>query len=406
MQGELQAYLESKHFNALFTKIVEHLLTTRPEDPVSAIIDYLFDAYPDNVKQSKAITELRNSLVHNVLERLPTSNDVAADDSADDEPEGAEPAPVSNYKKTRGMAVSGESIDPVKLKEQYKELARQPKDTDTLDKLRVIVNQSRLLRALDNEAKELLLLVLSGPREVEEGSNIIVQGDEGDHFYIIEEGAVDVFIKKPAAENEIHVHTYQAGDSFGELALMYNAPRAATCRAKTKCKLWTLDRKSFKVIVVGASIIKREKYAGFLQKVPLLSSLNEAEIIHLADALVEEHYNDGDSVCVEGEIGNYFYIVSKGEAVVVKKMSQQITVEGNFEFDESTGVVLARVQEGGYFGEVALLTAKPRQATVRAKGSLEVLSLDRATFTRLLGPLDEIMRRNMDQYTRHIAQNI
>ena len=59
-----------------------------------------------------------------------------------------------------------------------------------------------------------------------------------------------------------------------------------------------------------------------------------------------------------------------------------------------------------YFGEIALLTSKPRQATVKASGNLRVLAIDRATFTRVMGPLDEIMKRNMEEYNKYAAQGI
>ncbi len=53
---------------------------------------------------------------------------------------------------------------------------------------------------------------------------------------------------------------------------------------------------------------------------------------------------------------------------------------------------------GGYFGEIALLTTKPRQATVKASGNLKVLALDKATFTRVLGSLEDMMKRSMEEY--------
>jgi hypothetical protein len=52
--------------------------------------------------------------------------------------------------------------------------------------------------------------------------------------------------------------------------------------------VWALDRTSFKVIVVAAAMIKRELYQGFLQKVPILATCNEMEIMTLADSLAEE----------------------------------------------------------------------------------------------------------------------
>lgn len=53
-----------------------------------------------------------------------------------------------------------------------------------------------------------------------------------------------------------------------------------------------------------------------------------------------------------------------------------------------------------------LLTKKPRQATVRASGALKVLALERATFTRVFGSLDEIMKRNMAEYNKYAASGI
>jgi cAMP-dependent protein kinase regulator len=65
--------------------------------------------------------------------------------------------------------------------------------------------------------------------------------------------------------------TFVPGDVFGELALLYNAPRAATITAKTKSHLWVLDRNTFNFIVKDAASRKREKYEEFLKSVSILS---------------------------------------------------------------------------------------------------------------------------------------
>lgn len=54
-----------------------------------------------------------------------------------------------------------------------------------------------------------------------------------------------------------------------------------------------------------------------------------------------------------------------------------------------------------YFGERALLMNDLRAASVIATSDVQVLSLERATFKRLLGPLDDILRRNMEQYKKY-----
>jgi cAMP-dependent protein kinase regulator len=59
---------------------------------------------------------------------------------------------------------------------------------------------------------------------------------------------------------ETHLKVYQPGEAFGELALLYNAPRAATIIAKTECVLFSLDRQTFNHIVKDSAAKKREKY--------------------------------------------------------------------------------------------------------------------------------------------------
>ena len=266
------------------------------------------------------------------------------------------------------------------------------KSPDVSSRLLQVVSKSPLLRSLDHDQKQLIVRAFSGPMQKAAGDKIIVQGDIGDNFYLLEEGSVDVYVKKGNTENK--VHTYSPGDAFGELALMYNAPRAATCVATTSCRLWSLDRVSFKVIVVAAAMQKRELYQGFLEDVPVLKRLTEMEIMTLADSMAEEEFPNNAIVCTQGEAGNFFYIIKSGEAVCTQSDATGAQVE------------VGRLGPGNYFGEIALLTTKPRQATVRAVGNLKVLSLDRATFTRVMGPLDELMKRNMAQYNKFAAANI
>merc|ERR1739838_829991 len=98
------------------------------------------------------------------------------------------------------------------------------------------------------------------------GEYIIKQGDDGDNFYIIDHGEVDIYVDKKL------VSTIGEGASFGELALIYGTPRAADVRASTAgdVKLWGIDRDSYRRILMGSTIRKRKMYEEFLSKVSIL----------------------------------------------------------------------------------------------------------------------------------------
>ena len=70
--------------------------------------------------------------------------------------------------------------------------------------------------------------------------------------------------------------TIGEGGSFGELALIYGTPRAATVKASssTDVKLWGIDRDSYRRILMGSTIRKRKMYEEFLSKVSILGKRN------------------------------------------------------------------------------------------------------------------------------------
>lgn len=312
-------------------------------------------------------------------------------DAEDKEEETPKPPPVQvPAKKTnRRMSVSSESLDPNKLKEEISKITIVPKDTAVMQTLYQVVSKSTMLkRMLDPEERTLIVKAFAGPVYMNPGEDIIRQGDIGDVFYLLETGTVDVFVKKDG--QELKVHTYRDGDAFGQLALMYNAPRAATCRAVSEVKLWTLDRNAFKIIIAGASLRKREMYLAFLAQVPILQSLSEHEKLVLADSLIEEKFPDNAIICQEGQYGNDFYIILDGKVNCFQKNK-----------DSAGEKLVLSLSTGQYFGEIALLTSKPRQATVRADGDVKVLIIDRATFTRVFGPLEQMLKRNMELYNRY-----
>eukprot|EP00118_Oscarella_pearsei_P010012 m.59453 g.59453 ORF g.59453 m.59453 type:complete len:166 (+) comp34883_c0_seq37:541-1038(+) len=132
-------------------------------------------------------------------------------------------------------------------------------------------------------------------RKVDPEEHVIDQGDDGDNFYVVDGGVYDILV---AARGEApkNVGSYDNSGSFGELALMYNTPRAATIIAKEAGILWALDRVTFRKIVLQSAFNKRRLYETFLELVPMLGSLDNYERMVLADALDSRSFSDGDCI--------------------------------------------------------------------------------------------------------------
>lgn len=103
-----------------------------------------------------------------------------------------------------------------------------------------------------------------------------MQGGIGDFFYVVETGALDVFVSRNGGPR-VKVTDYGPNGSFGELALMYNAPRAATVVSTKPCTLWALDRVTFRRILMENTSRKRRMYEEFLEDVKLLADLEPYE---------------------------------------------------------------------------------------------------------------------------------
>jgi len=292
-----------------------------------------------------------------------------------DDDDSAPVPPPSPYR--RDGFQTGESSE--EMKDRKKSISI-PKDHRAKESLTRVFNTNLFFNHLDVDERDAISDAMF--KETHEAGDVIIkQGDDGDLFYIIDTGEVDVLI------NDELVSSITEGGSFGELALIHGTPRAATIVAKTSVVLWSIDRDSYRGILMESTINKRKLYEDFLTQLPIFENLYDWERMTIADALEEVTFEDGDIVVKEGDDGDGFFIIVEGEAVVTQ-------------VDHESGEIreLSRLKNSDYFGEVSLLLDQPRLATVRAAGQLVCVRLDRARFERLLGPCSEILKRNMNSY--------
>lgn len=223
------------------------------------------------------------------------------------------------------------------------------------------------------------------------GDLIIEQDEPGDYFYIIKEGTFYIY----AIEVDgVCTRTDVLDNSgyFGETALMYRIHRSFTVQAQTNGILWVIDRNTFKKILLKSEIAKRELYESFIQKVPMFSSLTRNELIDLTDALVPKKYEAGESVYRACDVADGMYFIKKGHIAIetVNNAKEKSTHELS--------------ETGDYFGQLAMVTYKPRAESAYAVDDTTLVFLDVEAFERILGPCIQIMKRNIQEYEQLLLQ--
>uniref|UniRef100_H0WUZ9 cAMP-dependent protein kinase type II-alpha regulatory subunit n=1 Tax=Otolemur garnettii TaxID=30611 RepID=H0WUZ9_OTOGA len=210
-------------------------------------------------------------------------------------------------------------------------------------------------------------------------------------------GTYDILVTK---DNQTRcVGQYDNRGSFGELALMYNTPRAATIVATSEGSVWGLDRSTFRRIIVKNNAKKRKMFESFIESVPLLKSLEVSERMKIVDVIGEKIYKDGERIITQGEKADSFYIIESGEVSILLKSKTKTNKDGG-----NLEVEIARCHKGQYFGELALVTNKPRAASAYAIGDVKCLVMDVQAFERLLGPCMDIMKRNISHYEEQLVK--
>ncbi|XP_034311124.1 cAMP-dependent protein kinase regulatory subunit isoform X3 [Magallana gigas] len=383
---ECENYVQKHNIQQLLKDCIVQLCMSRPDNPLT----FLREHFERLEKESSLSEDLRTMMVADEQKTKSKSATPPSDDVADEI--SSSQFPLKNIVRNRRGAVSAEVYKEEDAAQYVKKVV--PKDYKTMAALSKAISRNVLFSHLDdNERSDIFDAMFPVHRHA--GEVIIQQGtlyddgDEGDNFYVIDQGEVDIFV------NDEHVTTIGEGGSFGELALIYGTPRAATVKAKGDVKLWGIDRDSYRRILMGSTIRKRKMYEEFLGKVSILDNLDKWERLTVADALEPVQFEDGQEIVRQGEPGDDFFIITEGSAAVLQRRSEN---------DEP--VEVGRLGVSDYFGEIALLLDRPRAATVVARGPLKCVKLDRARFERVLGPCSDILKRNIAQYNSFVSLSV
>eukprot|EP00405_Crypthecodinium_cohnii_P009541 CAMPEP_0206443908 /NCGR_PEP_ID=MMETSP0324_2-20121206/14627_1 /ASSEMBLY_ACC=CAM_ASM_000836 /TAXON_ID=2866 /ORGANISM="Crypthecodinium cohnii, Strain Seligo" /LENGTH=803 /DNA_ID=CAMNT_0053911891 /DNA_START=45 /DNA_END=2456 /DNA_ORIENTATION=- len=286
----------------------------------------------------------------------------------------------------------------------------KPPSPKTDDEFKLIANAIRSNENLQtittlDDARVQSFIDVMWKETVPAGTDIIKEGDlNADYFYVVQDGSFDIFVSEeeegPGADNfqakgdAKVVSTVPKGGSFGELALLYFVPRAATVKAKEQSVVWVIDRQNFKNILMKVSDGKIREYVRYLDGVSMLQALLQEEKKEVAKALVEMHFTKDELIIQQGEPGNTFYILYDGHVSIVKDGKEVTKLSAS-----------PQRSTAQYFGEGALLDNETRGATVQVTSeTAKTLVLDRDAFNLLLGPLKDIIERSRQNANRPMAK--
>ena len=258
----------------MIIKLCQQLLKQKPSDPIPFIYTYLKQKR-DGIEQpvlptNSQVAEMKN--LRKKYEHLKSlvgeasGSQTETDESDEDSEEEEVKVPTKPRKHRAG--VSAEVFGAHNRKEDFRPPVF-PKSAEQKSLLKDKLLQAFMFNALDPAELEIVLDAIEEVR-VNDGDVVIREGDQGDCMYVLNTGSLKCTKVFPGKIEPTHLKDYVPGEGFGELALLYNAPRAASITATSASSLMKLDRGTFNHIVKDSAQRKREKYDSFLQSVSIL----------------------------------------------------------------------------------------------------------------------------------------
>jgi CRP-like cAMP-binding protein len=253
---------------------------------------------------------------------------------------------------------------------------REPLSPQDLNLAMERLSGMRLFSGLSEEilwsvAQRLLL------RHVPAGELIYAEGTPGDALYVMDTGRVEIGPDHRAVD---------PGEFFGEMALLTGKPRESAASAAEHSNLWVLYRSDFDDLVnrypaisVGLSKELSERLAemdrrfteSHLRGLKLLADLSSAQLQDISHRLKPVRFRQTEFIVQEGQPGDEMYFIESGQVQVLKRHGAQT-------------LLLAEMGAGDLFGEMALLTGKPRSATVVATTDVNLWAMGQSDFDELV----------------------
>jgi len=252
-----------------------------------------------------------------------------------------------------------------------------PKTEEEAAKIYDTIEKATLFQRLEEHQVESLIRALK-EMQVEENEIVVRQGETEERMFIVKSG---VFESYHSTESGVHKgRLYKESGIFRELALVNNAPAPCWIKALTPGVLWTMDRRTFKSILLIGTKRKREPFENLLASVPMFLVLKPYDRSQLSEALVPLNYQTGERIIKKGDPSYGLYFVLQGSCIATD------IVRGR-------EVEVIRFKRNEFFGLIGLIHPGPRPYSVYAANKVRLAFLDEDSVTTILAPCMDIMKR-------------
>ena len=219
------------------------------------------------------------------------------------------------------------------------------------------------------------------------GKAICREGDPGNSIYIISQGKVAITRRPPGKERTV-LNELKEGDFFGEFGFFSNARRQATVESLTDTEVLEITQGDLAKIIQEFPSVSKVLFKFYKERVldnllaasALFQTFSPGERHKILEAVTLEEFPAETVVIEEGAPGECLYMIKSGEVEVFARGSQK------------EKVILATLKEGDYFGEISLITGRPRTASVRTLHPAELVRLGKEDFDRIVALHPETLK--------------
>ncbi len=247
------------------------------------------------------------------------------------------------------------------------------------------------------------------PVEKKQGEFVVESGQSPQALFVVETGRLHLHSSEEGGDfSEVG-----PGESFGEMAILTGKPHARSVQAAADTILWVLPAADFEALAgqyprirlaLSKSIRERllpedqTRAVGRLAEMPLFSGLTEDVLWAIAERLLLLHVPAGEMIFSQGQRADAVYMVDSGQIELFA--------------DEPHGrTIVARLEEDEFFGEMALLTGKPRSTGARATAHTNLWALYRSDFDDLVNrypaislAMSKVLSERLSQMDRHFTE--